>query len=205
MQKHWHKRAVGVFLNQKEVEDALKELQASGFGMENVSVVAKNSPNAEKNISTSNELTTGAKTGALAGGALGTATGLFIGIGALTIPGLGPLLVAGAAATALTATVSGGVIGAAAGSLIGSLTGLGIPEERAQIYNERISHGHYLIMVEGTSEKIHQAELILSLRGIQEWGIYDSPSMAPAGPEFATTSVDPRDDVRITKINKENS
>lgn len=205
MQINRHNRAIGVFLTRSEAEDALQELKASGFSMEKVSIVAKNSPNPQTNANSATELARGAKTGALAGGTLGTATGLFIGAAALAVPGVGPVLAAGALATTLTATVSGAVIGAAAGSLIGSLTGLGIPEQQAHIYNQLVSHGHYLIMVEGTAKEINQAELILNLRGIQEWAIYDSPSNAPVGPQFATTSIDPREDIRKTKINRENS
>jgi hypothetical protein len=98
-----------------------------------------------------------------------------VGLGALAIPGIGPVMLAGATATAIATTLSGTAIGAATGGLIGALIGLGIPEERARVYYDRVSRGDYLVMVEGTEEEIRRAELILSPRGIQDWGIYDTP------------------------------
>jgi hypothetical protein len=116
----------------------------------------------------------GAKKGATAGGALGGLTGLLVGLGALAIPGIGPVMLGGALATALATTLAGGAIGAAAGGLVGALVGLGIPEDRARVYNDRVSRGDYLVIVDGSEDEIRQAETILSHRGIQEWGIYDA-------------------------------
>jgi hypothetical protein len=84
-------------------------------------------------------------------------------------------MLAGATATALASAFSGAAIGAAAGGLMGALVGLGIPEERARVYNDRITQGDYLVIVDGTEADLHQAEAILGDRGIQDWGIYDIP------------------------------
>jgi uncharacterized protein (TIGR02271 family) len=77
-------------------------------------------------------------------------------------------------------TAAGGAIGAAAGSLLGGLVGMGIPEEQANVYNNRVSGGDYLVMVDGTDAEINRAEAILSHRGIQEWGVYDIPGSQPS-------------------------
>ncbi len=116
---------------------------------------------------------TGAKTGAATGGAIGGVTGLLVGLGAIAIPGIGPVMLAGAAATAIATTIAGGAIGAAAGSLAGGLLGLGIPEDRAHVYSDRVSQGDYLVMVEGSRSDIALAESIFSRRGIHEWYVYD--------------------------------
>ena len=79
-----------------------------------------------------------ATTGALGGGLLGGLTGLLIGIGALVIPGLGPVVAGGVLATAFGVaggTVVAGVgIGAAAGGVLGALAGLGMPESEARYF-----------------------------------------------------------------------
>ncbi len=176
-----HKRAVGVFSKYPDAEAALNELKNSGFPMNQVSVVARDADRhddiggADVTDSVGNEADLGAKKGALAGGTLGGLTGLLVGLGALAIPGIGPVMLAGATATAIATTLSGTAIGAAAGGLIGALIGLGIPEDRARVYHERVSRGDYLVMVEGTEAEIRHAEAILSHRGIQDWGIYDAP------------------------------
>ncbi len=82
--------------------------------------------------------------------------------------------------------MAGTAIGAAAGGLLGGLIGLGIPEERAKVYNDRVSQGHYLVMVSGSLASVRLAEKTLSDGGIQEWGVYDAPDLA--GKETTTTT-----------------
>jgi hypothetical protein len=79
----------------------------------------------------------GVGTGGVAGGILG----LLAGIGALAIPGLGPLIAAGP----ILATLSGAAAGAAVGGIAGGLIGLGIPEVEAKLYESRIREGNILI------------------------------------------------------------
>lgn len=198
-----HRRAIGTFPTRTAAEQALHELRDSGFPMDRVSVVAQDS-NRDTMAGTGvhdrvdhrdrddNKADDGAKVGAVSGGALGGLTGLLVGIGALAIPGLGPIMLAGAAATALATTAAGTAIGAAAGSLLGGLVGMGIPEERARVYSDRVSAGQYLVMVDGTDAEIAKAEAILNHRGIEEWGVYDVPgteavvvpAVAAATPSF---------------------
>ncbi|RMG08979.1 MAG: hypothetical protein D6728_13365 [Cyanobacteria bacterium J055] len=178
---HQMSRAVGVFSKGSDAELALAELRNSNFPMDRVSVIVKDrdgDPHVAGVKTTEeygNQADEGAKTGAAAGGALGTLTGLLVGLGTLAIPGIGPIMLAGATATTLATTVAGGAIGAAAGGILGGLVGLGIPEERARVYSDRVSRGDYLVIVDGTPEEIRRAEAILSNRGIEEWGIYDRP------------------------------
>jgi uncharacterized protein (TIGR02271 family) len=181
-----HRRAIGTFPSRSAAEQALHELRDSGFPMDRVSVVAQDSKKnetiagADMSDRADNKADDGAKAGALGGGALGGLTGLLVGIGALAIPGIGPIMLAGAAATALATTLAGGAIGAVAGSLLGGLVGMGIPEERARVYSDRVSAGEYLVIVDGTDAEISRAEAILNHRGIEEWGVYDIPKSESA-------------------------
>ena len=109
---------------------------------------------------------------------MGGGTGLLVGLGTLAIPGIGPILMAGAAATALVTTLAGTAIGAAAGSFVGALVGLGIPEDRAKVYGDRMAEGGYLVMVDGTESEVASAQIILHSKGIQDFGIYDVPTTA---------------------------
>ncbi|MBW4581076.1 MAG: signal transduction histidine kinase (STHK), LytS [Tildeniella nuda ZEHNDER 1965/U140] len=185
-----HKRAVGTFSNYSDAETAVRELRDSDFPMDRVSVVGRDTDRAadiagagagdslgdkSKQVAHDTQADEGAKKGAAAGGALGGLTGLLVGLGALAIPGIGPVMLGGALATALATTISGGAIGAAAGGLVGGLVGLGIPEDRARVYNDSVSKGGYLVIVDGSEDEIRRAETVLSHRGIQEWGVYDSP------------------------------
>jgi len=190
-----HKRGIGVFPNHQDAEYALTSLRDSGFNMDHVSVINRNAEHessiggVETQAEIGNKADEGAKTGAVTGTAVGGLTGLLVGLGTLAIPGIGPVMLAGAAATAIATTIAGAGIGAAAGSLAGALIGLGIPEERAHIYNERVSRGEYLVIVDGTQEEIHRAETILRNRNIQEFGIYNSPS-APVTKEIISPTAE---------------
>jgi hypothetical protein len=172
------KRAVGIFSHRRDAEDALHELKNSGFAMDRVSVIAQdtdggNIAGAEVHEKVGNKADEGASLGAVSGGTLGGLTGLLVGLGTLAIPGVGPIMLAGATATAIATTLAGAGIGAAAGSLLGGLVGLGIPEEEARSYNARVERGHYLVIVDGSDAEIITAEAIMRRRGIEDFAIYD--------------------------------
>ncbi|ACK69097.1 hypothetical protein PCC7424_0637 [Gloeothece citriformis PCC 7424] len=189
-----HRRAVGVFPHRHDAEIALHELRDSGFGMDKVSVIVRDAQEndrlagAQMHDRVGNKADEGATAGALTGGALGGLTGLLVGLGALAIPGIGPIMLAGATATTLATTLSGGVIGAVSGGIIGGLIGLGIPEERARVYNERVSRGEYLLIVDGTDDEIARAEAILRHRGIEEFDIYNIPDGYRVPEDYGTVT-----------------
>lgn len=180
------KRAVGIFSSYQEAENALQELRDAGFVMNHVSIVAKDVNSLDnsdrigdtrvQDLEQATQIDEGAKTGATAGGTVGGLTGLLVGLGTLAIPGVGPIMLAGATATAIATTLAGGAIGAAAGSLVGSLIGLGIPEDRAQVYHERVVRGDYMVLVDGTEAEILQAEMVLKGRGVRDWEVYNTPT-----------------------------
>ncbi|MBD2434701.1 MULTISPECIES: general stress protein [Fischerella] len=175
------KRAVGTFPNRQTAEEALSRLRDSGFLMDRVSVLAKDIDRNEQIAGATvkdksdmsdrgdNEAQEGAGIGAVTGTALGGIGGLLVGLEALIIPGVGPFLAAGTIAT----TLAGAGIGAAAGGLVGALTGLGIPEEEARAYGQRVSQGEFLVIVDGSEDEINRAGSILRNQDIRDWAIYD--------------------------------
>lgn len=186
-----HKRAVGVFSHRRDVEHALHELKKVGFDMNRVSVITQDGDKediagADVSDRVGDQSDEGAKVGAATGGALGGLAGLLVGLGTLAIPGIGPIMLAGAAATTLATTLAGAGIGAVAGSLLGALIGLGIPEERAKVYDERVKRGHYLVIIDGTEAEILRAEAILNHQGVEEFGIYDHPDATNATTGYVT-------------------
>jgi hypothetical protein len=107
----------------------------------------------------------GATTGVTTGGILGGAVGWLAGIGALAIPGVGPLIAAGPILGAL----SGAAIGAAAGGLAGALIGLGIPEYEARRYEGKIRGGNVLISVHAeTADEARRAKEIFERHGAED-------------------------------------
>jgi hypothetical protein len=97
-----------------------------------------------------NHAAEGAGAGAVAGTFVGGIGGLLVGLGALAIPGIGPIVAAGPIGAALL----GAGIGAAAGGLIGALIGWGIPEEEAHYFAEGVRRGGTLIGVTTPAEDV---------------------------------------------------
>ena len=175
-----YKRSVGLFYSRDEAERALRALKSDGFDMNRVNVIAKDadkvteSAGVDVGYDEGNNAAEGAGAGATSGAVLGGIGGLLLGLGTLAIPGVGPIIVAGEAASTIASTLAGAGIGAAAGGIIGGLVGLGIPEDKAKIYSDRVSSGSYLVMVNGTGDDISRAERILNDNGIEEYGVYDA-------------------------------
>ncbi|WP_319419371.1 general stress protein [Pleurocapsa sp. FMAR1] len=175
-----YKRSVGLFYSREEAEKALRALKDDGFDMNRVNVIAKDADQVTQSAGVDtaydegNNAAEGAGAGASSGAVLGGIGGLLVGLGTLAIPGIGPIIVAGQAATTIATTLAGAGIGAVAGGIIGGLVGLGIPEDKAKIYSDRVSGGSYLVMVNGTDNDISRAERILHDNGIEEYGVYDA-------------------------------
>ncbi len=127
-----------------KAEQIVERLQASGFPKEEISILL---PDTEGKHDIGHVKATkapeGATTGAATGGLTGGVIGLLAGIGALAIPGVGPLIAAGP----IMAALSGAAIGGAAGGVVGGLIGLGIPEIEAKRYDEKLRKGNILISV----------------------------------------------------------
>ncbi|HEY9882741.1 MAG TPA: DUF2382 domain-containing protein [Thermosynechococcaceae cyanobacterium] len=200
-----HKRAIGVFSSRAEAEQALRQLQASGFNMDHVSIVTRDGDRSgslagAETTRVGNKADEGAGVGAVSGGALGGITGLLVGLGTLAIPGVGPIMLAGAAATAIATTLAGGAIGAASGGLLGGLIGLGVPEAEAKRYNDRVAQGDYLVVVDGTEAELRSAETILKGRGLRDWQVVAIPASAGAAPQpLPAATPDPITAVTLNK------
>src|SRR5919206_1900684 len=136
--------AVAVFDERDDAEDAINDLKDAGFPGEEIGLVARDRDQASAMAeSTGTKAGEGAVTGAVAGGVLGGLGGFLVGVGSLAIPVLGPVIAAGAFATAL----AGAAVGAGVGALAGALIGMGIPENEANWYEERVKGGAWLVSV----------------------------------------------------------
>jgi uncharacterized membrane protein len=99
--------------------------------------------------------------GAVGGAAVGGAIGLLAGLGALAIPGVGPVLAAGPLLSALL----GAGVGAATGGIAGALIDVGVSEEEAQYYSEGVRRGGTLLSVTTSDEHVNQVEHLLDRSG----------------------------------------
>src|SRR6201991_2401325 len=171
--------AFGIYKSNTAAEAAVDQLVAAGFSNQDVSVLMadrKGSKDfaAEKNTKGPE----GATTGVGVGGAVGGTLGLLAGIGALAIPGVGPLIAAGPIMGAL----AGLGVGGAVGGLVGALVGLGIPEYEAKRYEGRVKDGGVLVSVHcESSEEVSRAKDLLKATGAEDLSSSGEKSVSTHG------------------------
>jgi len=156
----------GIYASPGTAEAAVDHLIARGFSNSAISVLL---PDDESTRAFAHEKSTkapeGTATGATTGGVVGGTLGLLAGIGALAIPGVGPLIAAGP----IMATLAGVGVGGAVGGFVGALVGMGLPEYEAKRYEGAVKGGGTLLSVHcDTSEQIDAAKQALRETGAKD-------------------------------------
>ncbi len=142
----------GLYNDPTAAEAGIRRFRDAGYDSDRIGIVSQDRDEARDLADdTGANVVGGAATGAVTGGILGGLTGLLVGIGALAIPGIGPVVAGGALASAFGlgggTAVAGAGIGAAAGGLIGALTGLGFSDDEAKYYDTGVREGRTLVTV----------------------------------------------------------
>src|ERR1700742_3872912 len=153
----------GIYATVGTAEAAVDHLLARGFSNSAISVLL---PDDESTRAFAHEKSTkapeGTTTGVTTGGVIGGTLGLLAGIGALAIPGVGPLIAAGP----IVATLAGVGAGGAVGGIVGALVGMGIPEYEAKRYEGAVKDGGTLLSVHcDTAEQVSIAKQALKQAG----------------------------------------
>jgi len=165
------KTIVGLFDDVNEAHTVVQELIDAGVDHNKISIVANDAKGEYKQYrSDGSSAAEGAGAGAVGGGVLGGVLGLLVGVGALAIPGIGPVLAAGPLAAALgtagASTLVGAGVGAATGGIVGGLVGLGIPEEDAGMYAEGVRRGGTLVTAQVADNLADRAAAIMERKGV---------------------------------------
>ncbi len=123
-----------------QARQTVADLEASGIKSSDINLIAN-----KYICDETARLEEGSAAGPAAGvgAALGGAAGLLAGLGVIAIPGLGPVVAAGA----LVATAAGAAAGAVTGGVVGALVKAGVPEEEAHVYCEAVRRGGTLVSV----------------------------------------------------------
>ena len=191
--------AFGIYKTRAQAEQAVDRMLAAGFTKNDISVLlADTTSTKEFSHEKNTKAPEGTTTGVVAGGAVGGTLGLLAGIGALAIPGVGPLIAAGPIMGAL----AGLGVGGAVGGLIGALVGMGIPEYEAKRYEGRIKEGGILLSVHcNSSDEVSRAKDLLKETGAEDIASAGEKSVSTHG-VVKDTTVEPgsRTDYRSTKI-----
>lgn len=167
----------GIYATVAQAETAADRLIASGFSNQDISVLMADKEGSRQFAHEKNtKAPEGTATGVTAGGVIGGTLGVLAGIGALAIPGVGPLIAAGP----IMAGLAGLGVGGAVGGLVGGLVGMGIPEYEAKRYEGRVKDGGVLLSAHcDSSDEISRAKELLKSTGAQD--------ISSSGEKFVST------------------
>lgn len=143
------KRILAIYRDQARASRAARELEASGFASDAISVLAADSASGQAFMAT--ERSAAAKT-ALTGAAIGSTGGLI----AASLAGVGAIL---------TGPIGLVLAGSVAGGLLGALVGLGIPDNEAQARGEEIQDGAILVALDLEDDDLQREGLALAALG----------------------------------------
>ena len=137
---------VGLYDTFSEAQAAVRDLEASGFGPNDINVLAHGD-------AVLHGRGDGTATGA--GTAIGAGLGLLAGLSIVAVPGIG-------AVAALGPILAGGILGAVAGGLVGSLVDAGVPMDEAEFYAEGVRRGGTLVTVAASDDNAPRVIEILT-------------------------------------------
>jgi hypothetical protein len=153
---------VAVYNAHSQAEQAVKDLQKSGFDMKKLSIVGRN-PHAEEHVvgfyNTGDRIKHWGKAGAFWGGIWG----LLFGAAFFVIPGIGPVLVAGPLVAWIIGALEGAVIVGGVSAVGAGLFSVGVPKDSVVQYDVALKADRFLLMVHGSADQAERAREIIKL------------------------------------------
>jgi len=171
---------VATFESHGQAEDAIRELQKSGFDMKKLSIIGKDY-HTEENVvgyyNTGDRMKYWGKLGAYWGGFWG----ILFGSAFFWLPGIGSVLVAGPLVVWIIGALESAVVMGGLSALGAALCSIGIPKNSVLQYETQVKNGQLLLVAHGTPEEVHRAKDILDQT--------EANSTAVHGEQLATAGV----------------
>jgi cation transport regulator ChaB len=191
------------FKEQKQVDDVIRRLLDRGVPRDHISVMGRNFQSETRIagfITKRDVILGGLRTGAIFGSLFGSFLSLLTGVGVLFIPFVGPLVAAGPISAILLGAASGAIAGSAGAGLVSVLTTLGMPEDKAAIYQTRLQAGEFLLMAEVPSNRAGEFQLLLESAGGEEIHTLDKALARPCkGPCNSPEDLSPEVRVHLSE------
>jgi hypothetical protein len=189
--RHAEQSISAVLKTQAEVQKLIESLTDRGVPVENISVLGRDFSTDTRVagfITKKDVILGGLKQGAIFGSLFGSVLSLLTGVGVLFIPFVGPIVAAGPLGAVLIGAASGALAGSAGAGLASLLATLGMPEDKAAIYQTKVVAGEYLVMVEVPSGQVADYQQVIEQAGGEELHISEGVLPRPCqgecnGPE----------------------
>ena len=165
---------VAIYESHSQAEDAVRELQKSGFDMKKLSIVGKDYHTDEHVVgyyNTGDRMMYWGKLGAFWGGLWG----MLFGSAFFLVPGVGPLLVAGPLVAWIVGALEGAAVVGGFSALGAALVSIGIPKDSVLQYEANVKAGKFLLILHGTPQEVERAKDSLDNTQATETTVHTEP------------------------------
>jgi uncharacterized membrane protein len=171
---------VAIYESHSQAEEALKELQRSGFDMTKLSIVGKDYHTEEHVVGYYNAGDRMKRWGA-SGAFWGAIWGLLFGWAFFAIPGIGPVLVAGPLVAWIISALEGAVAVGGLSAIGAGLYSIGVPKNSIVQYESAIKSDKFLLLAHGTAEEVETAKGIMRTARPVEVAVHGAEQHETAG------------------------
>ena len=189
--KNSYKSVSAVFKRQEDARNIVQQLVNQDVPKEKISLMGRNFHTETKIsgfITKKDIILDGLASGAIYGSLFGSLLTLLTGVGVLFIPFVGTVAAAGPLGAALLGITEGALFGALGAGLGSALISLGMPEDKAAIYQTRLQAGEFLLVAEVAEEKAEDIVSLLEGAGGEEVAVTDM--VIPQQPDGELSSSD---------------
>lgn len=160
-----------VYQEEEQIDQVIRRLLDRGVPENHISVMGRNFQSNTRIagfITKKDVILGGLRSGAIFGSLFGSILSLLTGVGVLFIPFVGSVVAAGPLTAVLLGATSGALAGSAGAGLVSALAALGMPEEKATLYQTRLQAGEFLVMVEVPADRSGEFQLLMESMGGEE-------------------------------------
>jgi hypothetical protein len=153
---------IAIYNNHSSADEAVKELQKSGFNMKKLSIVGKDYLTEDQVVGYYNagdRMKYWGKLGAFWGGFWG----LLFGSAFFWMPGIGAVLVGGPLVSWILGALEGAVAVGGLSAIGAGLYSIGIPRDSIVQYETALKADKFLVVAHGTSDEVAKAKDILRI------------------------------------------
>lgn len=162
---------VAVFESHDRAEDAIREIQKSGFDMKKLSIIGKDY-HTEENVvgyyTSGDRMKYWGKLGAFWGGFWG----MLFGSAFFWLPGVGQVLVGGPLVVWIIGALESAAVMGGLSVLGAAMYSIGIPKDSVLQYETQVKNGKLLLVVHGTSEEVDRAKDLLDRTDASSTTVY---------------------------------
>jgi cation transport regulator ChaB len=172
------KTITAVFKEESQIDEVIRRLIDRGVSRDHISVMGRNFQSQTRIagfITKKDVILGGLRSGAIFGSLFGSFLSLLTGVGVLFIPFVGSVVAAGPISAVLLGAATGALAGSAGAGLASALATLGMPEDKATLYQTRLKAGEFLLMAEVKSDRSGEYQLLMESAGGEEIYTADQP------------------------------